>query len=424
MQKVIIIGAGHAAAQLAPSLRKQGWKGEILIIGDEAYIPYQRPPLSKEFMAGKKTDDEILIRPLSAYGQHDISFKLNETVVKLNPLENTLTLSTGESIGYDRLALCTGARTRKIPIPGSELEGVFYLRTIDDVKGIKHMLDAGIKGRAKKSVNTGDSANVVIVGGGYIGLETAAALRKMGVHVTILEMQDRVLARVTAPEVSEFYQRVHAEEGVQIHIDSIVSHIEGEGQVSVVHCKSGERFDADLVIIGVGVVPNVELAEEAGLLVDNGIVVDEFGQTSVSNIFAAGDCTSHPNALLADSLTNGRLRLESVPNAMEQAKTVAASICGQSLPYASYPWFWSDQYDLKLQIAGLSQGFDQVVIRGDHKNSRSFVAWYLKQGKLLAADCVNRPKEFLVAKKLLSRGDIVDPDKLVDESIDPKTFLQ
>lgn len=413
MEKVIIIGAGHAAAQLAPSLRKQGWKGEILIIGEEVYIPYQRPPLSKEFMAGEKTEDEILIRPQFAYEQHDINFRLNEKVEKLNPEESTLTLSNGEKLSYDQLALCTGARARKIPIPGSELEGVFYLRTLDDVKAIKQQLDTG--------------ANAVIVGGGYIGLETAAALNKMGVNVTVLEMQDRVLARVTAPEVSEFYQCVHVEEGVDIQVNMVVSRIEGEGYVTGVSCKSGEYFDADLVIIGVGVVPNVELAEEAGLTVDNGIVVDEFAQTSVSNIFAAGDCTNHPNALLSGLLpnqSNNRLRLESVPNAMEQAKTVAASICGQSLPYASYPWFWSDQYDLKLQIAGLSQGFDQVLIRGDHKHSRSFVAWYLKEGRLLAADCINRPKEFLVAKQLLSRGITVDPIKLIDESIDPKTFLQ
>ena len=413
MQKVIIIGAGHAAAQLAPSLRKQGWEGEILIIGEEAYIPYQRPPLSKGFMAGDKTETEILIRPLLAYKQHDINFMLNEKVAKLNPVNNTLTLSNGKELSYDQLALCTGARARKIPLPGSELAGVFYLRTLDDVKAIQQRLDAG--------------ANAVIVGGGYIGLETAAALNKMGVNVTVLEVQDRVLARVTAPEVSEFYQRVHTEEGVDIQTNTAVSHIEGDVQVKAVSCKNGERFDADLVIVGIGVVPNVELAEEAGLAVDNGIVVDEFARTSVSNIFAAGDCTNHPNALLSGSLrnqSNNRLRLESVPNAMEQAKTVAASICGQSLPYASYPWFWSDQYDLKLQIAGLSQGFDQVLIRGDHKHSRSFVAWYLKGGRLLAADCINRPKEFLVAKQLLSRGITVDPIKLVDESIDPKTFLQ
>ena len=419
MQKVIIIGAGHAAAQLAPSLRKQGWKGEILVIGEEAYIPYQRPPLSKEFMAGEKTENEILIRPQLAYEQHDIDFRLNEKVAKLNPVESTITLSHGEELSYDQLALCTGARARKIPIPGSELKGVFYLRTLDDVKAIKQQLDSCAKDSAKR-------ASVVILGGGYIGLETAAALNKMGVNVTVLEMQERVLARVTAPEVSDFYQRVHTEEGVEIRTGVVVNNIEGETQVAAVCCDNGERFNADLVIIGVGVVPNVELAEEAGLTVDNGIVVDEFAQTSVSHIFAAGDCTNHPNALLPDSSLNNRnrLRLESVPNAMEQAKTVAASICGQSLPYASYPWFWSDQFDLKLQIAGLSQGFDQVLIRGDHKYSRSFVAWYLKGGRLLAADCINRPKEFLVAKQLLSRGIAVDPAKLVDESIDPKTFLQ
>lgn len=414
-QRVIIVGAGHAAAQLAPSLRKQGWEGEILMIGDEPYAPYQRPPLSKEFMSGEKDDKEILIRPEAAYDKHGIELRLNQQVVAINPIENTLALGNGEKLDYDKLALCTGARARKINLPGGELAGVCYLRSLDDVKNIKGYLD--IEGGVARD------RRAVIIGGGYIGLETAAALTKLGVNVTVLEMQDRVLARVTAPEVSEFYQRVHTEEGVSIRTNITVSHIEGEHLLKV--CSdNGEYFEANLVIIGVGVIPNVELAEAAGLAVENGITVDEFACTSDANIVAAGDCTNHPNSLLASSLLDGRLRLESVPNAVEQAKTAAASICGQSLPYARYPWFWSDQYNLKLQIAGLSQGFDQVLIRGDNKHSRSFVAWYLKEGKLLAADCVNRPKEFLVAKQLLSREITVDPVKLVDESIDPKTFLQ
>jgi len=386
-----------------------------LIIGDEPYAPYQRPPLPKEFMLGQKDDRDILIRPEATYDKHGIELRLNQQVVAINPIENTLALDNGEKLDYDKLALCAGARARKINLPGGELAGVCYLRSLDDVKNIKNYL--GVNG----AVTPGCRA--VIIGGGYIGLETAAALTKLGVNVTVLEMQDRVLARVTASEVSEFFQRVHTEEGVSIRTNIAVSHIEGEHLLTVCN-DNGEHFDANLVIIGVGVIPNVELAEAAGLAVENGITVDEFDCTSNENIVAAGDCTNHPTSLLANSLLGGRLRLESVPNAVEQAKTAAASICSQSLPYASYPWFWSDQYDLKLQIAGLNQGFDQVLIRGDNKHGWSFVAWYLKEGKLLAADCVNRPKEFLVAKQLLSREITVDPAKLVDESIDPKIFLQ
>lgn len=415
-QRVIIVGAGHAAAQLAPSLRKQGWEGEIAIIGDEPYAPYQRPPLSKEFMSGEKDDKEILIRPEAAYEKHGIELRLNQSVLAINLVENTLVLDNGERLTYDKLALCTGARARKINLPGSDLDGVCYLRTLDDVKNIKRYLGVN------KSI--APSLRAVIVGGGYIGLETAAALTKLGVYVTVLEMQERVLARVTALEVSEFYQRVHAEEGASIRTNMVVSHIEGGRKDSdkyplKVCCDNGEYFDADLVIVGVGVIPNVELAEAAGLAVENGITVDEFAFTSDTNIVAVGDCANHPSGLLGR-----RLRLESVPNAVEQAKTAAASICGLKLPYMSYPWFWSDQYDLKLQIAGLNQGFDQVVIRGDREGSRSFVAWYLKQGQLLAADCINRPKEFLVAKQLLSREITVDPVKLADDSLDPKIFLQ
>ncbi len=421
-ERVIIVGAGHAAAQLAPSLRKQGWEGEIVIIGDESYIPYQRPPLSKEFMSGEKDEEDILIRPEAAYEKHGIELRLNHAVVAINSVDSALVLDNGERLAYDKLALCTGARARKINLPGSELDGVCYLRTLDDVKNIKHYLDVTASHDVWRSA--APSPRAVIVGGGYIGLETAAVLINMGVNVTVLEMQERVLARVTALEVSEFYQRVHAEEGVSILTNMVVSHIEGGHQDSdkyplKVCCDNGEYFDADLVIVGVGVIPNVELAEAAGLAVENGITVDEFAFTSDTNIVAVGDCANHPNGLLGR-----RLRLESVPNAVEQAKSAAASLCGLKLPYISYPWFWSDQYDLKLQIAGLNQGFDQVIIRGDREGSRSFVAWYLKQGQLLAADCINRPKEFLVAKQLLSREITVDPVKLVDDSIDPKIFLQ
>lgn len=404
VQRVVIVGAGHAAAQLSLSLRQYGWEGEVLIIGEESCEPYQRPTLSKEFLSGDKGESGILIRAASVYEKHGIELMKGHVVVAINRKDKTLVLGDGEVLSYHKLALCTGARARRIPLAGSDLEGVHYLRSLEDVKSIKRRIAVGKK--------------VIIIGGGYVGLEAAAVLSKLGVDVRVLEMQKRVLARVTAPEVSDFYARVHTEEGVSIQTGVSVSAIEGEGEVKSVCCDSGQRYRADLVIIGVGVVPNMELAESCGLMVDNGIVVNEFAHTEDTDIVSAGDCTHHPNNLLGY-----RLRLESVPNALEQAKTAAASICGLEKEYAAYPWFWSDQYDVKLQIAGLSQGFDQVVIRGDQFHGRSFVAWYLKQGKLLAADCINRPKEFMVAKQLLVKGLQVDPLKLADESIDVKEFI-
>lgn len=402
----VIIGASHAAAALAPELRKQGWQGRIVVIGDEEHLPYHHPPLSKEFLAGEKEVEDLLIRPERIYQKHAIEFKLGCRVNSINRQSKTVTLDNNEVIDYSKLALCTGSRARKIPLPGSDLKGVHYLRSIDDVQKIK----ADIQPNSK----------TVIIGGGYIGLETAAVLRKLGMEVTVLEMLPRILARVTAPELSNFYTRVHQAEGVNIHCDVMVEACQGNdlGHVERVICKGGAEYQADLVIIGAGIVPNVELAEQAGLAVENGITVDEYAQTSDPDIVAAGDCTNHPNKLIGK-----RIRLESVPNASEQAKSAAASLCDQKRDYNQLPWFWSDQYNYKLQIAGLNTGYDETLVRGDLEEGTSFVVYYLSDGKLLAADCINRPKEFLVAKKILTEGIAVDTQKLIDESIDPKEFL-
>ncbi|KEQ16538.1 NAD(P)/FAD-dependent oxidoreductase [Endozoicomonas numazuensis] len=401
----VIIGASHAAAQLSASLRTEGWEGEILVIGDEAYLPYHRPPLSKTFLSGEKTIEQIQIRPAAFYEKQNIQFKLNTRVEAIDREKKSLTLNTGETIQYSKLALCTGSRPRILPLEGSQLPGVHYLRAASDIEGIQSNIASGKK--------------AVIVGGGYIGLETAAVLRTLGLEVTILEMMDRVLQRVTAPEISAFYHRIHTEEGVTIKTGTAIKAIEGNGKVESVILDDQSRLEADLVIIGAGIVPNVELAEKAGLEVDNGILVNELATTSDSDIVAAGDCTNFPNPLF-----NKRMRLESVPNAMEQSRSAAASICGKEKVYAAQPWFWSDQYDMKLQIAGLSEGYEQVVIRGDYEQGRSFVAWYLKAGKVLAADCVNRGKEFMTAKKLIQSGVTVDASKLADDAIDPKELLQ
>ncbi|TNE77896.1 MAG: pyridine nucleotide-disulfide oxidoreductase [Gammaproteobacteria bacterium] len=401
--RVIIVGGSHAAAQLAPSLRKEGWEGEIVVIGDEGGVPYQRPPLSKEYLSGNCAEESLAIRPGTAYEQHGIELRSGR-VDAIDRTAKRVLLADGESIEYQKLALCTGARVRRLSVPGADLAGVHYLRTLADVNAIRAQLTPG--------------SRVVIVGGGYIGLESAAALRKQGLSVTVLEVLPRVLERVTAPQVSAFYQRVHAEEGVEILTGWSVAAIEGDSAVTAVVSDDGRRLPADLVIVGIGVVPNVELAEACGLKVDNGIWVDEYAATADPDIFAAGDCTNHPNRLLGR-----RIRLESVPNAMEQAKSAAAGICGRPHCYDGYPWFWSDQYDLKLQIAGLSQGYDRVVLRGNPAVGRSFVAWYLCGDRLVAADCINRPREFMVAKQLLARGVGVDGGALSDDSFNLKDLL-
>ena len=403
-QTAIIIGGSHAASQLVASLRLEGWEGRIIVISDDSCLPYHRPPLSKTYLSGEKDAQSLLIRASVFYDKNNIKFMLGTTVDKIDRGAQTVALSNGEKLAYDKLAICTGARVRKLPIPGTGFSGVHYLRNIADAETIKADIKAG--------------GSAAIIGGGYIGLETAALLCRIGMRVTILETMERVLERVTAPEVGAFYTRVHQEEGVEIKTGVIASEIIGSNQVEAVVCNTGERMEADLVIIGIGVVPNTELAMDAGLTVDNGILVDEYAQTSDPNIVAAGDCTNHPNPLIGRNI-----RLESVPNATDQAKSAAASMCGVEKPYSALPWFWSDQYDLKLQIAGLNHGFDQVIIRGDIEKSRSFVAWYLKNGQLIAADCVNRVKEFMVAKQALAGAKSIDLSKLADDTIDPKALL-
>lgn len=398
-QHAVIIGASHAAAQLASSLRQGGWKDKISIVGDEAIPPYHRPPLSKAYLAGEKHSDELLIRPATFYESADIDLVLGTRVSAIDRERRLVTLHDGGSIPYTRLALTTGARVRKLDLPGHDLDGVFYLRDLNDVDRIRGHI--------------GKDKSAVIIGGGYIGLETAASLRKLGMKVTVLEALPRVLQRITAEEVSSFYSRVHAEEGVEIVTDARIEKIEGSDKVTGVTLADGRHFEADLVTIGVGVLPAIELAEAAGLEVDNGIVVDEFARTSDPDIVAAGDCSNHYNAFY-----DRRVRLESVQNATDQAKTAASTLCGKEVSYHALPWFWSDQYDLKLQIAGLSQGFDRVVMRGSASEGRSFAAFYFSGDRLLAVDAVNRPREFMATRRALTQGQGADPEKLADDSVD------
>jgi 3-phenylpropionate/trans-cinnamate dioxygenase ferredoxin reductase subunit len=408
--KVIIIGAGHAGGVLATSLREAGWSGRIVMIGEEAHLPYQRPPLSKAFLAGEIDIPQLYLKPQATYDNAKVECMTSTRVEQIDRAAKTVRLADGQVIAYDKLALATGGRVRRYPGAGMEaiekLPNFHYLRTIDDVVRI----------RAQFHPNT----RLVIVGGGYIGLEVAAIARKRGLQVTVLEAQGRVLARVTAPEVSAAYARIHREEGVDLRTGVAVDHFEldrsGDAVAAVV-CKDGARIPADLVIVGIGLLPNTELAQAAGLEVDNGVVVDACTRSSDPDIVAIGDCSNHPNGIFGR-----RLRLESVPNALEQARTAAAALCGTDKPYNSVPWFWSDQYDVKLKMAGLSQGFDQLVMRGD-PGSRTFSAFYLKQGKMLATDTLSRPQDFMLAKRFIAEAIVLDPAKLADEAIQLKELL-
>jgi len=405
MDRCIVIGASHAAAQLVTSLRQQGWQGGIDLIGEEPWLPYHRPPLSKTFLAESKQIEDILIRPASAYEKAEVTTHLGIRAIGINPDGMSVSLEGGEELQGSHIVLATGGYARRLALPGANLAGVHVLRDASDVHAIKARAHTG--------------ASVVIIGGGYIGLETAASLRKLGLKVTLLEAEERVLARVTGPELSRFYQRIHTEEGVEILTGATAAEITGTAEVSGVILSDGRIIEANLVIVGVGIIPATELATEAGIDADNGILIGEDCQTSAANIYAIGDCARQYNTIYQRSL-----RLESIQNATDQAKVAAAAICGKPTPQPALPWFWSDQYDLKLQIAGLSQGFDDIVIRGDIDTGRSFAAFYFCQGQLIACDAINRPLEFMVAKKLLLEGTQVSPVQVADDATDIKTLLQ
>lgn len=398
-QHCVIIGSSHAAANLASQLRNGGWDGDITIVGEESTLPYHRPPLSKAFLDGEKSAEQIFIRPAEFYEKAQINLALGRKVVAIHRDASQIEFDDGELLAYDKLALATGASVRKLPIPGAELEGVLYLRDLADAHALRERVGAG--------------KSAVIVGGGYIGLEAAASMRKLGMTVTVLEAMPRILQRVTTPELSEFFTRVHREEGVTVMTDAQVAAIEGDDHVQAVVLADGSRIETDVVVIGIGVIPNVDLAEKAGLAVADGIRVDEFARTSDHNIVAVGDCTHHYNPIY-----DRWLRLESVQNATDQARTAAKTLNGTLEPYTALPWFWSDQFDLKLQIAGLSEGFDHIVMRGSCREGRSFAAFYFQGDRLLAVDAINQPKVYMATRKALAAGKSANAALLVDESRD------
>jgi 3-phenylpropionate/trans-cinnamate dioxygenase ferredoxin reductase subunit len=394
---IVIVGAGQAGAQAVDTLRREGFAGRLVLIGDEPELPYQRPPLSKKYLAGELTADRLPFRHRSFYDEHRVELKLGVRAERLDPKTRRVALAGGEELTYDRLLLCLGAESRRLACPGAELPGVHYLRGIADL--------AAIQAKSKPG------ARVVIIGGGYIGLETAATCRKLGCEVTVLEMAERVMNRVVAPSVSQFFSQEHRAHGVNLICDARVVGLEGRESVQRVLCADGNHHHADLLIVGVGCVATTRLASDAGLACDNGILVDEYCRTSDAAIFAAGDCTNHPSRHFGR-----RIRLESVDNAFEQAKTAALNMLDRNIAHDRVPWFWSDQFDNKLLIIGLSQGHDRTVLRGDPA-TRSFSVCYLQDGELLALEAVNHSKDYMAARKVISERVRLDPAKLADPSV-------
>ena len=402
---IVIIGAGQAAAVAAATLRKEKYTGTIKILGDESHPPYDRPPLSKHYLAGELSLVETLIRPVEFYTDNDIELLTNTRVASIDAEAKQVVTETDQVFDYDKLVITTGSRARKLNLPGCQLGGIFYLRSLNDVDLIR--------------TSMGSANKLCVIGGGYVGLEVAAVARKAGLNVTVIETQERILQRVTTPEMSDYYHQLHTERGVNIMLNQAVTGFEGErgDQGSVTKVLCGDlTVEADIVVIGVGILPNIEIAEEAGLECNNGIVVDDHGQTSNPDIYAAGDCANHPNRLL-----NRRLRLESVPNAIEQARVACINLLGGDVEYASIPWFWSDQYELKLQMVGFSSDGEESVVRGD-KSSNKFAVFHLKKGRVVAVDAVNSSKAFMLGKRLY--GKPVDAALLADESVELKSFLK
>ena len=394
---VAIIGAGQAAAQLIDSLRRRGYAGAITLVGDEGF-PYQRPPLSKKYLAGELGLERLQLRQPSYFDEQRVELRLGRRATAIDRRAKQVQLVDGATLDYEHLIIATGSHPRRLKMPGADLAGVHYLRSLSDADHLR------------TEVHVGQRA--VIIGGGYIGLEVAATLRQLGMEVTVLEMADRVMNRVVAEPVSRYYEREHASHGVKIELDVGVLALQGDtnGRVCAVETNRG-AIAANLVAVGIGVLPTDELAQNAGLACDNGIVVDEYCRTSDPAIFAIGDCSNHPSAHYGR-----RVRLESVDNAFEQANTVATNITGTPTKHDRVPWFWSDQYHHKLLIVGLADGHDQAILRGDPAN-HSFSVCYLRDGEFIAIDTVNMAKDQMAARKLIASRMRPDPNKLADISI-------
>jgi 3-phenylpropionate/trans-cinnamate dioxygenase ferredoxin reductase component len=396
--RFVIIGAGQAAAQAVATLASEGFVGTLTVIGDEPYPPYQRPPLSKAYMAGDFVRERLFLKPDSFYAESHCDLRLGIVATAIERARKSVRLSDGSNISYDRLLIATGARVRKLPIPGAELPGVYYLRGIDDSDSLRRHFVPGVR--------------LAVVGGGYIGLEVAAVARKHGLHVTVIEAADRLMVRSASPQISAFYKELHEGHGVDIRLNATATAYEGDAGVEAVATSTG-RVPADFVVAGIGVTPGCELALDAGIECDNGITVDEFGATSDPDVFAAGDCTCHP------SIYGHRVRLESVQNAIDQAKHAALAMMGKPTPYREVPWFWSDQYEIKLQIAGLVRSGDVAVVRGNPL-ARKFSVFHLRDGVVSGVEAVNAAPDYIIGRKLIAAGARVSPARLADISVPAK----
>lgn len=394
---VCIVGAGHGGARAAIDLRQLGYEGSISLIGREPELPYERPPLSKEYLAGEKTFERILMRPPAFWGEKDIALRPGVDVAVLDAEERTLIGADGEKIGYGKLVWAAGGEARRLTCSGAELAGVHAVRSKSDVDRLMSELDRGAR-------------QIVVVGAGYIGLEAAAVLTKLGCRVTVLEAQDRVLARMAGVELSAFLEEEHRAHGVDLRTSTIVDCIEGEaGRVKGVRLDDGTLLVCDAVIVGIGIVPAVGPLILAGAGGTDGVDVDNLCRTKLEHVFAIGDCAAHQNAYARGA----RIRIESVQNATDMAGTVARVICGDPQPYSALPWFWSNQYDLKLQTVGLNVGYDCTIVRGDIA-SRSFSVVYLKSGAVIALDCLNSIRDYVQGRKLVETGARPNPVELAD----------
>lgn len=403
---IVVIGNGQAGFQVAASLRDGGYDGAIVVLGDEAHLPYHRPPLSKAYLLGSVEDAGLAMRPTAYYAEKRIDMRTNMRAKSIDRARKCVTLDDGSELPYSHLVFAVGARNRPLPVPGADLGGVYFLRTLDEAHALRERINT-----AKK---------VVVIGAGFIGLEFAAAANQCGAKVTVVEFLDRPMARALSSQMAAIYTREHARKGVDLLFNTQVVKLNGaNGQVQSVETADGKIIEAELVVVGIGVIPNTEIAEAAGLEVRNGIVVNEQMLTSDPNISAIGDVAAHPNPF-ADG---NYMRIESIQNASDQARCVAARLTGKPAAYNAVPWFWSDQADLKLQIAGLTTGFDKVVVRGD-VNSTSCAMFCFRGDKLLGVETINRPGEHMTARRLLANHVNVTPEQAADEGFDLKQLLQ
>lgn len=397
----IIIGASHAGVNAAFALRKEGWQGAIKVFDADPTLPYHRPPLSKAYLTSDDGIEKNLLKAEISYQKSDIDLYLGITINRIDAINQAVTTDEGETYSYSKLIIATGARPFIPPIDGIESAHQLYpLRTAADVNHIR------------VAMQSSPTKRVVIIGGGYIGLETAASLKKLGASVTVLEREERILARVTAPLMSEFFQQLHNDHGVNIFTSKDVSSIETRDQSNLVVCSDGSEYPADIIVVGVGIRVNTELAAQAGITIENGIPVDGEARTNTANIYAIGDCSYHHNPHY-----DRFIRLESVQNAVDQAKVAAASICGKEANYDTLPWFWSDQYDVKLQMVGLASGYNNIVVRQEPEDNHKFSVWYFKDETLLAVDAINHAKAYVVATKLIKSGAQINLKKLADNAV-------